>query len=1326
MLLTESAVRTDYPGTLAVMEPGLFLPCVDQFMLSPLVTWVKTFMPADGGAHLDFSDLLDGILLKDIMMQIDPSASPQGVNKVSSDPNQRIQNLSLLVQQIKTYYQDTLKQLIVIPSPNVLLLGRSPYCEQSLEELKKVLLLLLGCAVQCEKKEEYIERIQTLDFDTKAAIAVHIQELTHSQENILDLQWLDSNEVNPNEVEALARNLAAHLRHLLDQRDSHLETIAELMQEKEGLIGVDDSPQSGSFPGHVQQQQQAGAQQHLVVELADSKAKIRGLRQELEEKSEQMLDCRHELENTETELKRLQQENSQLLVEARAARTYRDELDALRERAVKADKLESEVGRYREQLHKIEFYKAKVEELKEDNRVLQETKEVLEDQLAGWRARSDKIHQLEKHSLLLTARIHDIEEEREADQRRIEELMGENLALCLAQRRSMEESQLLGWELEQLSKTTENSPGQQSLSEEVSQSTHSRMLWLEKENQRLLSTIEELQADPLRSSSQLKYSQQLEHHQVVCKNSSTSCKQKTFQRCLQAQQMINEDASSQQLHQGETKEVLSQFIKGPDLREESQPELEDFENDPNKLCFESRESITSHDLTHQSKRSSYFIKQSQRLEAKCRALDTVNQHLQSALDNSERKVQCLEVEVRELETENQSLQATLEELRLSTWRLEQLEVEKQSQEQEITALERDKRQLEKENRRLRQQIEIQEASLESSNICMAGLEREMRFLVKEVEALRETAERVKGLEADNRELSKQAAIDQRTLATLRDDLVNEKLRMQQRDNELERLVRELEMKVLSQESVQAEQEAQDSRFKMLESELELSLKKSLRIKEDKMAALEAHLQESSKLNQQLRQELSTVKLSYEALSQRQEELTASCSTPPGDTGRVMTEWLRESQEATKELLKLKDHLIQVERNNATLEAERQAIQAQLKQLESQTGSQQAQILALQRQAVSLQENNTTLQTHNANLQVEKSTLNSQSASLMAQNAQLQQQQSGTENERDSAIREREELRCAHEQLSRDHERLAALHDRQEMEYEALMGKHGCLKNAHRTLELEHRTLQDRHNSLLQQRAKLEDLERALKEEQMRMALEKEQHKGTAAECCRLRDEKDWLNQTYRQLLNDNELLTTDHKQLKSQLNEVKLEHTWLEADFNKLKKEFQQLDISYTKLSNQCELLSQLKGNLEEENRHLLVQIDTLMLQNRTLLEQTMESKDLFHVEERQYIDKLHDLRRQKEKLEEKIMDQYRFYEPSVPRRRGNWITLKLKKLMKSSSREQDPEQAGPRPPSDTAQSHHFCPDSSSCISSDGSGGSSSTSAGDTISPAHTDCEYDL
>lgn len=41
--------------------------------------------------------------------------------------------------------------------------------------------------------------------------------------------------------------------------------------------------------------------------------------------------------------------------------------------------------------------------------------------------------------------------------------------------------------------------------------------------------------------------------------------------------------------------------------------------------------------------------------------------------------------------------------------------------------------------------------------------------------------------------------------------MNEKLKMQQRDNELNRLVHELELKVLNQESVRTEQEAQDSR-----------------------------------------------------------------------------------------------------------------------------------------------------------------------------------------------------------------------------------------------------------------------------------------------------------------------------------------------------------------------------------------------------------------------------------------------------------------------------------------------------------------------------------
>lgn len=44
----------------------------------------------------------------------------------------------------------------------------------------------------------------------------------------------------------------------------------------------------------------------------------------------------------------------------------------------------------------------------------------------------------------------------------------------------------------------------------------------------------------------------------------------------------------------------------------------------------------------------------------------------------------------------------------------------------------------------------------------------------------------------------------------------------------------------------------------MESKLESTLKKSLEIKEEKIAALEARLEESTNYNQQLRQELKTV------------------------------------------------------------------------------------------------------------------------------------------------------------------------------------------------------------------------------------------------------------------------------------------------------------------------------------------------------------------------------------------------------------------------------------------------------------------------------------
>uniref|UniRef100_A0A803V115 Coiled-coil domain containing 88A n=1 Tax=Ficedula albicollis TaxID=59894 RepID=A0A803V115_FICAL len=1407
------------------MENEIFTPLLEQFMSSPLVTWVKTFGPLAGGNGTNLEEyvaLVDGVYLNEVMLQINPKSANQRINKkVNNDASLRIQNLSVLVKQIKTYYQETLQQLIMMSLPNVLIIGKNPFSEPGTEEVKKLLLLLLGCAVQCQKKEEFIERIQSLDFDTRAAVAAHIQEVTHNQENVFDLQWMDVIVLTQEYVEPLLKNMALHLKRLIDERDEHSETIIELSEERDCLRSL---PHAAPSPCGSPGMKRTESRQHLSVELADAKAKIRRLRQELEEKTEQLLDCKQELEQMEAELKRLQQENMSLLSDARSARVYRDELDALREKAIRVDKLESEVGRYKERLHDIEFYKARVEELKEDNQVLLETKTMLEDQLEGTRARSDKLHELEKENLQLKAKLHDMEMERDMDRKKIEELMEENMTLEMAQKQSMDESLHLGWELEQINRTTELSEvPQKSLGHEVNELTSSRLLKLEMENQSLLKTVEELQGavgsvegsssrilkmekenqrlskkleeleneisqekqslqnsqnqskDLLKEKAQLEKTlealrenserqiklleQENEHlnqtvtslrqrsqisaearmkeiekenkilHESIKETSSKLNKvefeKKQVRKELEHYKEKGERAEEleNELHRLEKEnELLQKKItnlkitcekiealehENSDLETENRKlkktldslknltfQLESLEKENSQLDEENlelRRTIESLKCTsmkvaqlqlenkelesekEQLKKSLELMKASfkktERLEVSYQGLDTENQRLQKALENSNKKIQQLESELQDLETENQTLQKNLEELKISSKRLEQLEKENKLLEQETSQLEKDKKQLEKENKRLRQQAEIKDSTLEENNVKISNLERENKSLFKEIVVYKESCVRLKELEKENKELVKRATIDKKTLVTLREDLVNEKLKTQQMNNDLEKLAHELEKIGLNKERLlHDEQSSDDSRYKLLESKLESTLKKSLEIKEEKIAALEARLEESTNLNQQLRQELKTVKKNYEALKQRQEEERMVQNSPPrsGEENQSVNKWEKENQETTRELLKVKDRLIEVERNNATLQAEKQALKTQLKQLETQNNNLQAQILALQRQTVSLQEQNTTLQTQNAKLQVENSTLNSQSTSLMNQNAQLQIQQSALESESEAALKEREELRALYEALLRDHERLEQLHERQAAEYESLIAKHGGLKAAHKNLELEHKDLEDRYNQLLKQKVQLEELEKVLKTEQDKMLQQSEKHETVAAEYKKLRDENERLSHTYSQLQRENEVLQTDHKNLKTLLNNSKLEQTRLEAEFSKLKEQYQQLDITSTKLNNQCELLSQLKGNLEEENRHLLDQIQTLMLQNRTLLEQNMESKDLFHVEQRQYIDKLNELRRQKEKLEEKIMDQYKFYEPSPPRRRGNWITLKMRKLIKS------------------------------------------------------------
>ncbi|XP_065492333.1 protein Daple isoform X2 [Caloenas nicobarica] len=1425
---------------------------LELFLQSPLVTWVKTFGELESGDEDNlgvYMDLVDGVVLNRIMLQIDPRPTNQRVNKhVNNDTYLRVQNLTILVRNIKTYYQEVLQQLIVMNLPNVLMIGKDPLSGKSMDEIKKLLLLVLGCAVQCERKEEFIERIKQLDIETQAAIVSHIQEVTHNQENVFDLQWLELPDMAPEELESLSRNMVFHLKRLIDERDECTEVIVDLTQERDYLQSQQPpsplkapSPDSSPNPANPLSNED---KQHLAVELADTKAKLRRIRQELEEKSEQLVDSKHEVEQLTLELQKIKQENIHLASDARSARAYRDELDSLRERANRVERLEMELVRCKEKLHDVDFYKARMEELREDNIILIETKAMLEEQLTMARARGDKLHELEKENLQLKSKLHDVELDRDTDKKRIEELLEENMVLEIAQKQSMNESAHLGWELEQLAKSTDLADTRKSFVFELNECASSRILKLEKDNQSLQNTIQELRDASLTSrESSLKFvelekeNQQLskkieklqnqiekekqsnqdletlseelikdkeqlqvvmeslkadkdrqikdlkqenDHlnqvvlslrqrsqvssearvkdiekenkilHETVTETSSKLSKiefekkqlQKDFDQVKEKVERVEE--MEKELHRLEREneqltkkaaamkivtekvEVLEQengdlevenrkLRKSLDTLQNISIRLGDLERDNKQLDEENLElrrvvetmRFTStkmaqieaenkdlerekEDLRKNVEMLKAMSKKSERLELSYQSVNSENQRLQQIVATSSKKIQELEKEVQGMESENQVLQRNLEELKISAKRLERLEKENKALEQEMSQLEKDKKMLEKETKRLWQQVELKDAILDDSTVKLAAAEKENKTLEKEIARFRDSSNKLKEFEKDNKDLIKQVTIDKRTLATLREDLVHEKLKNQQLSSELDKLSQELEKIGLNKELLlQDDNGNDDAKYKILESKTESALKTTLAAKEEKITMLEAQVKDTLNLNQQLQNDLNMVKKDLDALKQTQQDgqyaqKSLRCSAEKLILNHQVNEKLETGhRETTVELLKLKDRAIELERNNAALHTEKQLLKEQLKHLETQNVSFNNQILTLQKQNVFLQEHNTALQTQTAKLQVENSTLSSQSASLMAQNALLQNQQTAKENENENLLKQKEQLKAEYESLLQDHEHLASLHERQSAEYEMLINQHSCLKTLHKTLDLEHKGLGERYNSLMKHKAELEELEIVLKTERAALQQERRSNAVTTGENQKLREELDRVNFLHSQLKAEYEGLHSHTKELKTSLNNSQLELNRWQARYDELKEQHQSMDISLTKLDNHCELLSRLKGNLEEENHHLLSQIQILSQQNQMLLEQNMENKEQYHEEQKQYIDKLNALRRHKEKLEEKIMDQYKFYDPT-PKKKNHWIgaraLVKLIKPKKETTRERLKPAAGSPP----------------------------------------------
>ncbi|XP_062281429.1 coiled-coil domain containing 88A [Scomber scombrus] len=491
---------------------------IEEFMESALAQWVQLFekmVEREDGVMLysqymevnsisqsvrdRYLRLTNGIFLNEVMRVIDPNPKVERLYDSKKDDHMlRVQNFSILNRHLRAFYQEDLQQLILMPLPNVAILGQDPLTEAAVDELRRLLLLLLGCAVQCENKEMFIQQIQSLDIETQAGIANCIQQVTQDPQMVLPLQWEELVEVEGVDLKLVFSYMAKQIQSMLAQKDTHLQRIAELCREHEAQA---DSTTT-ALVGHSEEPPQG-----LALQLADSKAKLRRLKQQLEDKGDQILDYKLEIQTMEEQLKKVQKENRSLQGELRGMRALRDELDCARERAVRAEQLQTELQSCKHRLRSLELTRTQLKEQQQLCAVLQETKTLLEEQLADARARCSTVRELERDNLLLRHRIMDVEVEWDTERQRVDELLEMNMSLEADLRHSSSSGDggsipmpvtavhhhFLQSELDsdgELSELIDQKP----LSVEVGEASALRLLGAEQENAELRRCLEELQA----------------------------------------------------------------------------------------------------------------------------------------------------------------------------------------------------------------------------------------------------------------------------------------------------------------------------------------------------------------------------------------------------------------------------------------------------------------------------------------------------------------------------------------------------------------------------------------------------------------------------------------------------------------------------------------------------------------------------------------------------------------------------------------------------------------------------------------------------------------
>ncbi|XP_050353902.1 protein hook [Nymphalis io] len=314
-----------------------------------LIKWLQTLnLTAKHGTP---SELSDGVAIAEALTQIAPeyfsiSWNSKIKTEVAHNWRLKVSNLKKILEGVVDYHQDILNlSLQEFSRPDVVNIAE--HADPS--DLGRLLQLVLSCAVNCIKKEEYITRIMDLELSCQRSIMQAIQELEtitlgtnrgsiHSETTAGDQTDVDMREV----LAQRCHELDTQVKILREEKMTLLSEVSRLTAAREaegGPGGELDEAGASLGPAH------AG-----TLRYSNMRAQLDALKDELDKVELQRDDQRARADALERELALTKLRNEELQMAASENVALKDEVDALRETAAKAAALEATVASYKKRM----------------------------------------------------------------------------------------------------------------------------------------------------------------------------------------------------------------------------------------------------------------------------------------------------------------------------------------------------------------------------------------------------------------------------------------------------------------------------------------------------------------------------------------------------------------------------------------------------------------------------------------------------------------------------------------------------------------------------------------------------------------------------------------------------------------------------------------------------------------------------------------------------------------------------------------------------------------------------------------------------------------